>query len=221
MEDASRGVRCREDLPELLQDPRGGRMRRDIDVYEPAASRLHHDKDREPPERHSHRQADVAGPHGLALVADEGGPPMPGRATPSPAGGAGQVPTDGAGGASYPKLHEELCGDPLLAPRRKWGTGNGVALSVLSHSVPPQGCCRWARKAAGPGHAGGRGVGRPGRPPDAPPHHPTGAKRPRHRRTFPLSRPTQPATPHPMSGRSEDNTREPSRVSYHTHLLTA
>jgi hypothetical protein len=116
--DASGGLRGREHLPALLPGPRGGGMPRPGAGPAPAPSPLQPAEDEAPPERRGPCPAAVAGTQRLGLGPDEGGPPLAGRALPSPAGLAGHGPAHGASGDAEAELHEECCGAPLLAPGR-------------------------------------------------------------------------------------------------------
>ncbi len=118
VEDESVGVRCSENLPELLQGPSGGGMHRHVDVHEPAASHFHHDEDVEHPEGRAHCHAEVAGQDGLGMVADKGGPPLPGCSTPFPAAPASHIAVDDARRDPQAELQEQFRGDPFLASDR-------------------------------------------------------------------------------------------------------
>jgi hypothetical protein len=70
-------VWLREDLPELLEGPRGGRVRRGIDVEQAATVDLKRHEDIEDPERRGDYDTEVAGDERLGVIPDERRPPLP------------------------------------------------------------------------------------------------------------------------------------------------
>jgi len=111
-------MRRGEDFPELLESPGGCRVAGDIDVHEPSAAHIKGHEDIQYPERRGHRHAEVAGNQSLGMVPGEDRAPVAGRALPSPAEPAAHGAADGARRDADSELHEEFCGDPLLAPGR-------------------------------------------------------------------------------------------------------
>ncbi len=80
-------------------------------------------EDVEHPERCGHRHAEVPRDQGMAVVSNEGGPALPGRAASSPADPAGHVAMHGARRDAEADLDQQLGGEhrpgPEAGPRNR------------------------------------------------------------------------------------------------------
>jgi len=81
-------MRGRQDLPELLQGPGGGRVGGGVDAEQAATADLKRDKDVQEAERCGDHETEVTGDERLGVIPDERRPQLPG-----PAGLVSSAPT--------------------------------------------------------------------------------------------------------------------------------
>jgi hypothetical protein len=118
VEDEAVPVWLRQDLPELLEGPRGGWVGGSIDEEQAATAHIECDKDIQDAQRRGHHDAEVAGHERLGVIPDERRPLLPtgsGRLS-SPATPAAHVAAHRARRHPDAKFEEQFRGNPLLAP---------------------------------------------------------------------------------------------------------
>lgn len=107
----------RNGLPELLERPVACRMPGYVLVQDPACRVLNYDEYMEYPEGRRYDREEIAGHDRFGVVPDECRPALVGDGPPRPAAWMlRHVPPDRAGRYSQAQLHQELIGDPFLAP---------------------------------------------------------------------------------------------------------
>ena len=102
------------DFPQLLQCPFRARIRCHIDMRQPPRTVLDHHEHIQHPERRRDRNEEIARKNRHCVVLQESGPALiTARMTPWP---HRHVFADRPWRSAYTELHQQLIGDPLLAP---------------------------------------------------------------------------------------------------------